>query len=324
MATSSEFTGSVNLNGRLTSGLMMFLRLYDQQKDVFWQASGHFTQAAYRVSKKHKPVEDDVTKGLFCMFGGTVGAVCGVVTGGIWGALGAVGTATSIRLFESVNAASVTVGFFGSVLGGAVGGVFSGAIGSAINVVAHVSGHPVHGVITSAAWFTVGFVTGGAIGSTFGGLVGAAGGALGGGLGAVHATTLSIYLVESMISCPETNEKEKLMEKKNQIQKTGEDFSKSIRPLVEQLKTVQTILDGDKMAASHAVKSAAGQTEKTLTAVILLEKSLSDVQGAADPPQFCCSVGEAARQCEKIPEELKKMRAAVQKVLDSLNLRQQQ
>lgn len=214
MATSSESTGSDNLNDRLTGGLMMFLQLYDQQKDVLWQASGRFTQAAVRVSKTHKTVEDPVTKALFGMFGGTVGAVCGVVNGGIWGALGAIGTATSIQLFESVNVASVTVGFFGSVLGGVVGGGFTGAIGSAVNVVAHVSGHPVYGVISSAAWFTVGFVIGGAIGSTFGGLVGAAGGALGGGLGAENATIFSRYLLESMIDCPETNEKEKLMEKK--------------------------------------------------------------------------------------------------------------
>lgn len=87
---------------------------------------------------------------------------------------------------------------------------------------------------------------------------------------------------------------------------------------MEQLKTVQSI--SDKMAASHAVKSAVGQIEKTLTAVISLEKSLSDVHRAADPPQFSCSVGEAARHCKIIPEELKTMRTAVEKVLDSLNL----
>ncbi|XP_054860298.1 uncharacterized protein LOC111575454 [Amphiprion ocellaris] len=310
MAFSFKGATSGVLQENLIRSLTSFLQLYDQQEFSFRQASERFSRVA---AGDDEGCEDVFAAALFGLCGGAVGAVCGGVTGGLWGAFGAVGAATFTRFNRDINAVGATVGFFGSVLGGVVGGAFSGSIGSAVDVAAKVAGYHVHFTLSRALWCGVGFATGSAIGSAYGGSVGELGGAVGGACGALHATTITVYLVGSFIDWSSkgnnSTDEGRQLERANRTQGTREDFRKGIEPLVRELKTIQQI--SNKMASSDAVKSVAGQTAKTLAAVDEMEKNMSDSR-----PQFCCE--EAAKCCRKITEELQKTRAEVQNLLVSL------
>ncbi|XP_037610140.1 keratin, type I cytoskeletal 14-like [Sebastes umbrosus] len=307
------FTASTDQKDELITSLTSFVRLYGQRRDYLQRASESFTLAAARLHDEHEDIaENKPVRCLFSVFGGVLGAACGAVTGGVGGALGAVSAATCTRFCGHINALGATFGFVGSVLGGVVGGTFCGAVGGA--VCAAATGGPVHGVVSDVAWFTIGGATGGAIGGIFGGTVGAAGGAVGGAFGALCATRFAVFLVGHFCRKKDSKDEKTKSMKVKMMQKSGH-FSETIKPLVDELKTIKTV--SDKMASAAAVRGVAGQTAKTLTSVTAMEKSISDSQRASDLLQFVSSVEEAARQSRRITEDLETTRAEVETYLVS-------
>ncbi|KAL7371760.1 hypothetical protein ABVT39_004436 [Epinephelus coioides] len=307
---------SPDLKDELITSLTSFIRVYSQRRDRLQRASESFTLTAAQLREMQRNIsENKPLRSLLGVFGGMVGAACGGVTGGAGGALGAVGAATCARFCGHINAVGATVGFVGSVLGGTVGGVFSGTVGGAICAAAKGTDSPVDGVVGDVAWFTIGCATGGAIGGIFGGTVGAAGGAVGGGFGGLYATRFAVYLVGYFCESKDFKEQKTESLKMNVMQKSG-DFSEAIKPLVEELKTVQTI--SDKMASREVVRGVAAQTAQTLTSVTRMETTISDCQRTTDLPQFVSSFEEAARQSQKITDEVEETKTEVDTLLVSL------
>lgn len=306
-----ECNASADLTENLRASLKTFVQLYDQRKDDLQGAYELFVRAAAQANKSQEVLEDCLAQTLFIVFGGALGTLIGGVTGGIWGSLGAVGATTYARFFGNINVAGAAVGIGGSVMGGVVGGVFSGFIGGSAEVAVLTTGREIHGMVSNALWFAIGFATGGAIGSTLGGSVGAVGGAVGGGFGAWHATRATVYLVGKVTDLSKKDLKGKQMKKTDTVQKSGADFSACIKPLVNELKTVQRICD--QMASDETVKGVADQIVKTLTTVTEMEKSVSNSQ-----TEFRSCVKEAGSQCKKVQEELQRMREEVEKLLGSL------
>ncbi|XP_034563430.1 uncharacterized protein LOC117829829 [Notolabrus celidotus] len=302
----------------LITSLKSFSVLYSQRRDRLQRVSESFTLTAVRLHQDAP--ENKAVRVVFAVFGGALGAGCGVVSGGVWGFLGAVSAATFTRICGKINAVGATVGFFGSVLGGVVGGVFCGALGGAIGATAGASASPVHGVVSDVAWFTIGCATGGAIGGTFGGTVGAAGGAVGGAFGGFCATRFASCLVGSIFGRVSGNKdsdgQKKMLKNKRAIEDAAGDFRETIKPLLQEMKTIKSI--SDKMSDSDGVQSVATGIEKTLDAVIILGITLIDSQRATDLQKFVSSVEDAARQSTKTTEELKTTSQEVEKVLGSL------
>lgn len=314
------FTTSTDLKDELIISLTSFTLLHSQHRDRLHRTSESFTLTAALHEMHEDVAENETARVMSTVFGGVLGAACGGVCGGVWGTLGAVSAVTCARFCGDINAVGATVGFVGSVLGGAVGGASCGAVGGALGAAAEATGSPLYAVVSDIAWFSIGFATGGAIGGVFGGTVGAAGGAVGGAFGALSGMNFAVGLVRRIVGhfsgSKDSKEQKKKSKKVNVIQKTGEDFSEAIKPLVEELKTIKSITD--KMASSHFVHSVVAQTMKTLASVTAMEKTISDSQRATDLPQFVSSGEEAARQSKKITEELETMRAEVEKLLVSL------
>ncbi|XP_039644874.1 uncharacterized protein LOC120551475 [Perca fluviatilis] len=312
------FTASTDIKDELITSLTSFLRIYSQGRDCLQRTSESFTLA---VAQLHDMQEDIIKnesfQSLLSLLGGVSGAVCGGVTAGVLGALGAVNAATSPRFCGHINAVWATVGFIGSVFGGVVGGVFCGGVGGAVCAAAKVTGSPVPGVLRDVASFTIGGATGGAIGGIFGRTIGAAGGAFGCAFGTLFATRFSIFVVGNIMNHCKDSKEQKTKSKKENVMQKSRDFSESIKPLVNKLKTMKTV--SNKMASDVVVHSVAAQTAKTLKSVITMVKTISDSQRTTDLPQFVSSVEDAARQGQKITEELEEMRAEVEKLLVSLS-----
>ncbi|XP_041671884.1 uncharacterized protein LOC121528473 [Cheilinus undulatus] len=258
------FAPQTDQKDELITSLMSFSVLYNQRRDHLQRVSESFTLTAVRLhddAPESKPV-----RVVFAVFGGALGAACGVVSGGVWGFLGAVSAATLTRICGQINAVGATVGFFGSVLGGVVGGVFCGAVGGAIGAAVGGSDCLVHSVVSDVAWFSIGCATGGAIGGTFGGAVGATGGAVGGAFGGWCATRFSVYLTGSIFGriqgSKDLKTQRKQSEKLNLIQETAGNFRETIKPLIGEMRTVQSL-----MTDRENVHGVAAQIEKTLASV---------------------------------------------------------
>ncbi|XP_050922280.1 keratin, type I cytoskeletal 9 [Lates calcarifer] len=312
-----QSTISSHLKKELIKSLTSFMQLYNQRKDRLKRPSDSLMLAAAQVQKEAS--SNEMRRSLFRFSGGVLGAVFGGVVGGAGGALGAVGAATYSTLCGEINAVGATVGFLSSILGGVAGGVFSGCVGGGVSAAAGASGSSFHGVVSNVVWFIIGFTTGGAIGGTFGGRVGAAGGAIGGGFGALHGTRIAVYLVGGAsvsFRGGERKKEERMTKRVNMIQQTGDNFSETIKPLVEELKTIKAI--SDEITSRADVQSVSEQTAKTLAAVTAMEKTISDSQRATDLPEFASSIEEAARQSREITEELMKTNTEVKKLLVSL------
>lgn len=313
------FTASTDIKDELIKSLTSFLRVYGQGRDRLQKTSESFTLAVAQLHDMHEDIiKNESFQSLLSLLGGVSGAACGGVTAGVLGTLQAVSTATCSRFCGRTNAVVATVGVIGSMYGSVVGGVFCGGVGGAVCAAAKVTGNPVHGVLRDVASFTIGCATGGAIGGIFGGTIGAAGGAFGCAFGALYATRFAVFVVGNIMNyCTSKDSKEQKMKSKKEkvMQKSG-DFSESIKPLVNKLKTIKTI--SNKMASDAAVHSVAAQTAKTLKSAITMEKTISDSQRTIDLPQFISSVEDAARQGKKITEELEEMRAEVEQLLVSL------
>ncbi|XP_056222298.1 glycine-rich protein 1-like [Seriola aureovittata] len=305
-------TTSTTQEDKLIISLKSFMLLYHQHDGRLQRASESFAQAAARLQNTQNEVAS--FPDLLSLSGGAVGGVCGGFTGGVGGALGAVAAATCARLCGKMNAVDATVGFVGSVFGGVAGGVFSGSVGGAVGVAVEASSNSFHGAVNKVVCFTIGLTTGGAIGGIFGGPVGAAGGAAGGGFGALCGTGLAVYLVggvaDSVCGTKDSREDENRTKNMKMIQKAANEFSEGIKPLVQQLKTVQMI--SDEMTSSANVQRFTRQTAKTLAAVTAMQKTISDSQRAKDPTQF---VAEAARKSRKITEELRNMSTEAENLL---------
>ncbi|CAJ1081428.1 uncharacterized protein LOC117829829 [Xyrichtys novacula] len=302
----------------LSVSLTSFSLLYSQRRDRLQRVSESFALTAARLHGD--PPENKTARVVFAVFGGALGAGCGVMSGGVCEILGAISATTVNRICGQINAVGATVGFFGSVLGGVIGGVFCGAIGGAIGATAGPPDSPVHDVTRDVVWFTVGGVTGGAIGATFGGTVGAAGGAVGGAFGGVCATKFTVFLAGSIFGRfsgnKDFNRQSQMFKNQKVIQDSAGDFRETFKPLLEEMRTIKSI--NQKMSDREAVQSVATQIEKTLDAVITLEITLSDSQRATDLHKFVSSVDEAARQSRKTTEELQTTSEEVEKLLGSL------
>ncbi|XP_020482067.2 keratin, type I cytoskeletal 10-like [Labrus bergylta] len=315
-STYRVFLPQTNIKDELIVRLTAFSCLYSQRRDRLLRVSESFTLTATRLREgapENKPV-----RVVFTVFGGALGAACGVVSGGVWGFLGAVSAATFTRICGQIGAVGATVGFLGSVLGGVVGGVFCGAVGGAVGAAAGGSESPLHGVVSDVAWFTIGCATGGSIGGIFGGTVGAAGGAVGGAFGGLYATRFASYLVGSIFGrfSKDSKRQKKKSENMRVIQETAGDFRETIKPLMEEMKAIKSM--GEKVDDSDGVRGVAAQMENTLVSVTTLERTLIDSQRASDLSQFVSGVEEAARQSRTITEELKRTREEAQRVLVSL------
>lgn len=82
------------------------------------------------------------------------------------------------------------------------------------------------------------------------------------------------------------------------------------------MNVIQTI--SDKMASREVVHGVAAQTAQTLTSVTRMETTISDCQRTTDLPQFVSSFEEAARQSQKITEEVEETKTEVDTLLVSL------
>uniref|UniRef100_UPI0037E8D19C keratin, type I cytoskeletal 13-like n=1 Tax=Semicossyphus pulcher TaxID=241346 RepID=UPI0037E8D19C len=306
-----------DLRDELFTSLTSFCLLHAQRRDHLQRAAQSFTLTA--AGPHEGDPESKTVRVVVAVFGGAIGAACGLVSGGIWGFLGAVSAATFTRICGRINAVGATVGFFGSMLGGVVGGVFCGAVGGAVGAATGGGDSPAHGVVSDVAWFTIGCATGGAIGGIFGGMVGAAGGAVGGAFGGFCATRFSVCLVGSIygrFSGSRDSKGQRMKSKTGTVQRAAEDFTETINPLVKEMKTIKSLSNG--MADSDGVRSVVTEIEKTLVAVTTMEITLRDSQRAADLTQFVSRVEEAARQSQKVTEGIEKTREEVEKVLFSL------
>ncbi|XP_074519653.1 uncharacterized protein LOC141785317 [Halichoeres trimaculatus] len=302
----------------LITSLKSFSLLYSQRRHRLHRVSESFTLTAVRL---HDDVpENKAVRVVFTVFGGALGSACGILSGGVWGFLGAVSAATFTRICGKINAVGATVGFFGSVLGGVVGGVFCGAIGGAIGATAGASDSPAHGIVGDVAWFTIGGATGGAMGATFGGTVGAAGGAIGGAFGGLCATRFAVFFVGSLFGRisgnKNSNQQKKMLKNQSVMKDSAADFRETIKPLLQEMKTIKSI--SEKMSESEGVQNLATEIEKSLDALIILGISLSDSLRATDLQKFVSSVEDAARQSRKSTEELERTSEEVEKLLLSL------
>lgn len=311
-----EFAYSADLKEELVTSLTTFVRLYGQHSHQLQTTSENFTLTAAQIV-----VGSQV---LVSVIGRVLGELLGGISGGLLGAIVAV-TCSSL---DDINDETVCVGIVSSVLGGVVGGALGGGVGSVVCVATEPTGNPVHSIFRDVAWFNIGFATGGAIGGIFGGTIGATGGAIGGALGALCSSRFVVSLVGTVIGSycrtKDSKEQKKFSEKSptrdTDIMRGERDFRGAIKPLVEELKNIKRICD--KMAPSDIVHSVARQTAKTLASVTTMEETLSDPQRATDVLQFVSSVQEAARQSEKINEELETTRAEVETCLVSLRKQQ--
>lgn len=304
---------SVDLKGELITSLTSFIKLYSQRRARLQRSSESFMLTAARLREMHKEVSEKKTgRGLLTVFGGVLGAPWGGVFGAAFGAFGAVTATAWAWLCDDINALRVTGGFVCSVFGGVVGGAFGGGVGGAVDVEA--TGGPVYAFVREAAWFTIGFAAGVAIGGTYGGAVGAAGGASGGGFGALCGKRLAVSVLESITVFfgMKVSKAQKIKSEKVTVEQKTQDFRETIKPLVEELKSLKTICD--QMAASAFVRGVAGQTAKTLASVTKMEKTIGDSQKATDMLQFVSSVEEAARQSKTITEEVEKTREEAEKL----------
>lgn len=324
------FATSVDLKGELITSLTSFIKLYSQRRDRLQRSSESFMLTAARLhDDMHKEVSEKKTgRGLLTVFGGVLGAPWGGVFGAAFGAFGAVTATAWAWLCDDINALCVTGGFVCSVFGGVVGGAFGGVVGGAFSggvggafgggvggaVDVEATGGPVYGFVREAAWFTIGFAAGVAIGGTYGGAVGAAGGASGGGFGALCGKRLAVNVLESIsvFFRMKVSKAQKIKSEKVTVEQKTQDFRETIKPLVEELKSLKTICD--QMAASAFVRVVAGQTAKTLAFVTTMEKTIVDSQKATDMLQFVSSVEEAARQSKTITEEVEKTREEAEKL----------
>lgn len=302
----------------LVTSLKSFSLLYGQRRLRLQRVSESFTLTAVQLGEDVP--ENKAVQVVFTVFGGALGSACGVLSGGVWGFLGAVSAATFTRICGKINAVGATVGFFGSVLGGVVGGVFCGAVGGAIGATAGASDSPIHGVISDVTWFTIGCATGGAMGGTFGGTVGAAGGAIGGAFGGLCATRFAVFLVGSLFGrfskTKNSNEQKKMLKNQRVMEDSAADFRETVKPLLQEMKTIKSI--SEKMSESDGVQSVATEIEKSLDALMTLGKTLSDSLRATDLQKFASIVEEAARQSRRSTEELKRTSVEVEKLLGSL------
>lgn len=308
-----EFAYSADLKEELVTSLTTFVRLYGQHSHQLQTTSKYFTLTAAQILKGSQV--------LVSVIGRVLGELFGGISGGLLGAIGAV-TCSSL---DDINDETVCVGIVSSVLGGVVGGALGGGVGSVVCVATEPTGNPVHSILRDVAWFNIGFATGGAIGGIFGGTIGATGGAIGGALGALCSSRFVVSLVGAVIGSyyrtKDSKEQKKFSEKTpthdtDIIICVERDFRGAIKPLVEELKNIKRICD--KMAPSDIVHSVARQTTKTLASVTTMEETLSDPQRVTDVLHFVSSVEEAARQSEKINEELETTRAELETCLVSL------
>ncbi|XP_029978147.1 keratin, type I cytoskeletal 14-like [Sphaeramia orbicularis] len=319
------------LQESLLTSSASFLELYSQRQDDLVRASDGLRQLAVQICKKKKKEErwDKASRALFgALAGGALGAALGATIGAIaGGASSAVGT-DGVVAFDcscsDINAVGVSIGFVGGVIGGAVGGTFSGALGGAIGAAAEATGHPIQSDIYDQAWVTIGGATGGAIAySIFGETVGATGGAIGGAFGgfcglrvAVGAVRSLNYNVKEIRKTQQSETQQAEIQRVEVLQKTGQDYQETIKPLLEELNRIKTI--SKKMEWSACVGSVAGQSTKTLTALATTEKVLSKIQTTKDEAKMMSWIEEAAQKSTQITEELQKMKAEVEKLLASL------
>lgn len=302
---------SVEAKDELIKSLTTFLQRYNQHEARFHQASERFAQEAADARRRLEDSESGVLA-LVSLSGGCVGASVGAVTGGLFGAFGAV---TCSMLSEDITTSDILLGLLGGVFGGMLGGAFSGALGGLFTPLTKTTRNPVH-KLNTVLWLSTGFVSGGVIGVILGGSVGAAGGAIGAGLGSMYATDAANYLDKVVADFFETSESHKggkQLGKRNEMQKAGEECSGSLVPLVEELRSIQAL--SDQMAPSEATRSVAEQTTATLAAARQMQEGVRESQAAANLPQFVSCAEEASARSKKMLEGLERTRAGVEKLL---------
>ncbi|XP_029953655.1 keratin, type II cytoskeletal 1-like [Salarias fasciatus] len=293
---------SAELNEELLASLRRFLTLYDQRRNVFREAAECLRRGG---GSERRAATDSLAVALLGLLRGPLGATVGGVSGGLWGVTGAVGAAAYSRMYGHVNVMEASIGFLGGAFGGLVGGALSGSVAGEAEVTFVASGRRFGGVASTVLWISLGSVSGGTIGSIYGGSIGAAGGALGGGLGALHARALVIYMMSNSINRPSEGKGSS---------DTVETLQTSVKPLVEELLAIQKVLA--QMKFSYMTVDITEQTAKTLAALRSLEEALSGCQEAADPPRSAPCWQDGAKLCSEALEELKKMKAEVDKILE--------
>lgn len=287
------------LETELVLSLKTFGRLYDQQAELLNSASDGLEQTAASVCHSFGFLVAEVGKAVTCLLGGFSGGIFGTISALVW---------------SEGHAEDLTFGIVGSILGGVAGGALGGAISGAVTILSKLARVPVRDVNSEMAWL-FGFAVGGVAGGAFGGPLGATGGAMGGVLGAfcavqcaVNANLRALGSVLAGLKHAETRWDKSLSDG---MRCCLGDFRESLKPLLEQLKNIQTVCR--KMAPHHHhVHTIDTQAAASLEAAAKMEAEIGKAGRTSSLFELVSGVTAAANLSKSINKELKGLRRKVE------------